>query len=109
MAAATQPKPEAAITDASADRAVEPVGDRTLDRVGDPWLRVEALPCLLTIEIPLPGFTVADLLHLVRGRIVASRWTVGQDVPLRINGELIAWSEFEVVQNHLAVRLTELA
>jgi hypothetical protein len=22
---------------------------------------------------------------------------VGQDVPLRVNGELIAWSEFEVV------------
>jgi flagellar motor switch protein FliN/FliY len=57
----------------------------------------------------VPGFTVADLVHLERGRIIASRWTVGQDVPLRINGELIAWSEFEVVQNRLAVRLTELA
>lgn len=101
MAAAAQPAPEVAIADATANRPA--------DRVADPWLRVEALPCLLTIEIPLPGFTVGDLLHLARGRVVASRWTVGQDVPLRINGELIAWSEFEVVQNHLAVRLTELA
>lgn len=91
MAAAAQLRPEAA--DALAER----------------WVRVEALPCLLTIEIPLPGFTVADLFHLEPGRIIASRWTVGQDVPLRINGELIAWSEFEVAQNHLAVRLTELA
>ena len=75
----------------------------------DPWMRVEPLPCLLTIEIPVPGFTVSDLVHLERGRVIATLWTVGQDVPFRINGELIAWSEFEVVQNHLAVRLTELA
>jgi flagellar motor switch protein FliN len=93
MAAAAQPKLEAPIADPSADQ----------------WLRVEPLPCLLTIEISVPGFTVADLVHLERGRIIASRWTVGQDVPLRLNGELIAWSEFEVVQNRLAVRLTELA
>jgi flagellar motor switch/type III secretory pathway protein FliN len=93
MAAAAQPKPETPIADPLADR----------------WLRVEPLPCLLTIEISVPGFTVADLVHLEPGRIIATRWTVGQDVPLRINDELIAWSEFEVVQNHLAVRLTELA
>jgi len=79
------------------------------DALGEPWHRVELLPCLLTIEIPVPGFRVADLVGLEAGRIVATRWTVGQDVPLRINDELIAWSEFEVVQNRLAVRLTELA
>ena len=44
MAAAAQPKPETPIA--------------------DPWLRVEPLPCLLTIEISVPGFTVADLVHL---------------------------------------------
>jgi flagellar motor switch protein FliN/FliY len=81
-----------------------------IDRASiDPWVRVEALSCLLTIEISVPGFTVADLVHLEPGRVIATLWTVGQDVPFRINGELIAWSEFEVVQNRLAVRLTELA
>jgi flagellar motor switch protein FliN/FliY len=75
----------------------------------DPWARVEPLPCLLTVEISVPGFTVGDLVDLERGRVIATRWAVGQDVPLRVNGGLIAWSEFEVVQNRLAVRLTELA
>ena len=74
-----------------------------------PWSRVESLPCLLTVEIPVPTFTVADLVHLAPGRVIATNWIVGQDVPLRINGELIAWSEFEIVQKQLAVRLTELA
>jgi len=93
MAAAAQPKVEAV--------PGAPVADH--------WLRVGPLPCLLAIEISVPGFTVADLVRLAPGRVIATRWTVGQDVPLRINGELIAWSEFELVQNRLAVRLTELA
>jgi flagellar motor switch protein FliN/FliY len=97
MAAAAQPKPTVP--------AAVPLADPLADR----WRRVESLPCVLTVEIPVPSFTVADLVHLQRGRIVATRWTVGQDVPLRVNGELIAWSEFEIAQNRLAVRLTELA
>lgn len=75
----------------------------------DDWARVEALPCLLSIEIPVPGFRVSDLVSLAPGRLVDTNWTIGEDVPLRINGELIAWSEFEIVNNHVAVRLTELA
>jgi flagellar motor switch/type III secretory pathway protein FliN len=97
MAAAAQPKIEVGVVDPAAEHMAER------------WLRVEPLPCLLTIEISVPGFTVADLVRLVRGRVIATGWTVGQDVPLRINGELVAWSEFELVQNRLAVRLTELA
>ena len=89
MAAATSPK-------------LEPVQ-------ADPWARVESLPCTLTVEIPVPGFTVSDLVHLARQRVIATSWIVGQDVPLRVNGELIAWCEFEVVHGQLAVRLTELA
>ena len=82
---------------------------KTEDVAIDSWARAERLPCLLTVEIPVPGFTVNDLVHLAAGRIVSTRWTVGLDVPLRVNGEVIAWSEFEVVHGHLAVRLTELA
>ncbi|MGA2001777.1 MAG: FliM/FliN family flagellar motor C-terminal domain-containing protein [Terriglobales bacterium] len=89
MGAAAQPKPEIP--------------------TADPWTRVEGLPCVLSIEIPVPDFTVADLVAMENGRLVDTRWVVGEDVPLRINGALIAWSEFEIVNNHVAVRLTELA
>jgi len=77
--------------------------------IADPWVRVEGLPCVLTVEISVPDFKVTDLVELAPGRIIVTRWTVGLDVPLLINGELVAWSEFEVVQTRLAVRLTELA
>jgi len=73
------------------------------------WRPVLGLPCELSVELPLPGFKIADLLRVRAGSVIAAHWRVGQDVPLRLNGTLIGWSEFEVVGDRLAVRLTELA
>ena len=75
----------------------------------DAWKRIEHLPCLLTIEIPIRSFRVVDLVQLARGRVLGTRLNAGEDLPLRINGELIAWAEFEAVRDCLAVRVTELA
>jgi len=72
------------------------------------WAQAQTLSCQLTLDMPLPGFRVADLLHLQPRSVVNSRWRVGADVPLRVNGKLIGCGEFEVVGDHLAVRLTEL-
>jgi flagellar motor switch/type III secretory pathway protein FliN len=73
------------------------------------WRPVAGLPCQLTVELPLPNFKVADFLALRPGSIVATSWRTAHDVPLRINGTLIAWAEFEGGGRRLAVRLTELA
>ncbi len=73
------------------------------------WQPVMALPCELTVELELPGFRVSDLLKMGAGSVLGSQWAVRRDVPLRVNGNVIAWSEFEVVGETLAVRLTELA
>jgi flagellar motor switch protein FliN/FliY len=73
------------------------------------WNLVRELRCNLTVDLALPGFRVADLVGLAPQLIIDTRWPAGSDVPLRMNGELLAWCEFEVVENRLAVRLTELA
>jgi flagellar motor switch/type III secretory pathway protein FliN len=75
----------------------------------DQWDQVKNLACVFTVDIRLPEFRVGDVIELRRETVVNSLWRVGADVPLRVNGVLIAYGEFEVVQNHLAVRLTELA
>ena len=72
------------------------------------WAAVLPLPCELTVELPIPGFKVADLFRLQTRTILESQWHAGEDVPLRVGGQLIGWGEFEVVNNHLAVRITEL-
>jgi flagellar motor switch/type III secretory pathway protein FliN len=73
------------------------------------WRRVLGLPCGLTVDLAMPDFKVADLLKLRVGSVINAHWSLGRDVPLRLNGTLLGWSEFEVVADNLAVRVTELA
>jgi len=72
------------------------------------WAQALTLSSSLTVDMPLPGFTVRDALQLQQNTVIDSHWRVGTDVPLRVNGKLIASGEFEVVGKHLAVRVTEL-
>lgn len=76
---------------------------------GDPLERLHWLPCTLTLELQVARFTVADLLQLGPGSIVQTGSHQTSDLPLRVNGRLMGWTEFEVVNEHLAVRLTDLA
>lgn len=65
------------------------------------------LPCTLTVEVPVVHFTIADLLGLKEGSIVETACHHTSDLPLRVNRMLIGWTEFEVVGDQLAVRVTE--
>jgi flagellar motor switch/type III secretory pathway protein FliN len=80
-----------------------------LEDDAEAWQQIGHLPCALSVELPLPEFRVGDLGHLAPQVVVDAHWPVGHDLPLKVNGQLIAWCEFEVVGNRLAVRLTELA
>ena len=73
------------------------------------WNLVEELECELTVDLPMPDFKIGDLLKLRQGSVIGARLRVGRDVPLRLNGALVGWIEFELVGERLAVRLTELA
>jgi len=69
-----------------------------------PWL-----PCTLALDIPVIRFSVRDLLGLAPGSIVETGYHQSSDLPLRANGQLVGWTEFEVVGERLAVRLTDLS
>lgn len=72
------------------------------------WAQALLLRCALTVDLGLRGFTVRDWLQLNSESVIDSQWQVTAYVPLRVNGVLIAWAEFEVVNDHRAVRITEL-
>ena len=72
------------------------------------WKQVEKLPCHISIEVPVPGFTLKDLLGLRVKSIVRSRLAVSASPPVRVNGEVVAAGDFEVLGKRLAVRLTDL-
>jgi len=73
------------------------------------WRPVLGLPCYLTVDLPLPGFKVTDFLALEIGSVIGTNWRLSHDVPVRINGTLIGWAEFEGAGKRLAIRFTELA
>lgn len=66
------------------------------------------LPMQLDVTIPIPGFRVQDLLALEKGAMLESHWHHGEDVPIWCGGVQLVWSEFEVVGQKLAVRVTRL-
>jgi flagellar motor switch/type III secretory pathway protein FliN len=99
------------------DAAVQPAKETPIIPAAVPTVEVRQdlvetfgwLPCQLSLEIPVVNFTVGDLLHLGKDSIVETACLSTSDIPLRANGLLIAWTEFEVIGNRLALRITELA
>ena len=69
---------------------------------------VARLPVDLDVTIPVREFRVRTLLALEPGQLIESQWGNGDDVPLASGDVQLAWSEFEVVDTQLAVRLTRL-
>jgi flagellar motor switch/type III secretory pathway protein FliN len=67
------------------------------------------LPVELDVSIPVRGFRVRNLLALEPSQLIESDWGHGEDVPLAAGAVQLAWSEFEVVDTQLAVRVTRLA
>jgi flagellar motor switch/type III secretory pathway protein FliN len=69
-----------------------------------PWL-----PCTLALDVPVTHFTVRDLLQIRAGSIVETDCHQSSDIPMRVNGLLMAWTEFELIGERLAARITDLA
>ena len=70
---------------------------------------VARLPVQLDVAIPVRGFRVRNLLALEAGGVIESQWNHGDDLPLASGEVQLAWSEFEVIDTQLAVRVTRLA
>jgi flagellar motor switch/type III secretory pathway protein FliN len=64
------------------------------------------LPVEVDVALPIRGFRVRHLLALEPGELIESQWSSGNDLPLAARGVTLAWTEFEVVETRLAVRVT---
>lgn len=70
---------------------------------------VASLPVEVEVGVPIPDFRVKNLLSLAVGQVIESGWSHVEDVPLGARKVQLAWSEFEVLDAQMAVRLTRLA
>ncbi|MFZ1084293.1 MAG: FliM/FliN family flagellar motor C-terminal domain-containing protein [Terracidiphilus sp.] len=69
---------------------------------------IARLPVELDVSVPVRDFRVRNLLALEPGHVIETQWGHGEDMPLAAGKVQLAWSEFEVVETALAVRVTRL-
>jgi flagellar motor switch/type III secretory pathway protein FliN len=69
---------------------------------------VALLPIEVDVAVPVRNFRVHNLLALEQGQVIETLWHSGEDVPLASGNVQLAWSEFEVIETDLAVRITRL-
>ena len=67
------------------------------------------LPVELDVSIPVHGFKVRNLLAVRPGEVIETQWVNGEDLPIAAGEVQLAWSEFEVIDTQLAMRVTRLA
>lgn len=67
-----------------------------------------SLPMQLDVTIPVPDFRVQNLLALEKGAVLETHWEHTEDVPVWCGGVQLLWTEFEVVDQKLSVRVTRL-
>src|SRR5665213_1069281 len=72
------------------------------------WPILSRLAVTMTVEIPLSRFKVRDLLGLTEGQVFESTSPDTEDVPLKVGDVQLGWTEFEVVEQKIALRLTRL-
>ncbi len=69
---------------------------------------VARLPVEMDVAVPVRQFRVRHLLALEPGAVIESQWNHGNDLPLTAGDVRLGWTEFEVIEMQLAVRLTRL-
>jgi flagellar motor switch protein FliM len=70
--------------------------------------RLDRMPMQLDVLVKVHSFRVRDLLSLEKGAVVETIHEHSQDVPIRCGGSTLVWTEFEVLDQQLAVRITRL-
>jgi flagellar motor switch protein FliN len=88
-------------------KAAEPLA-KSADNV-DLLAGMLLVPTTLSVEVQVVNLNVRELFRLEKGSVVASVQTAGANVPLYVGKKLIAWGEFQVVGENLALRVAELA
>ncbi|GGG81715.1 FliM/FliN family flagellar motor C-terminal domain-containing protein [Edaphobacter dinghuensis] len=72
------------------------------------WPKLSRLDLTMAVEVPLLRFKVQDLLRLAEGQVFESTFSDTEDIPLRVGDVQLGWTEFEVVEQKIALRLTRL-
>jgi len=66
------------------------------------------VPLEVTAVLGTANMKVSQLLKMGRGAVVQLERSVGEDIEIKANGNLIARGEVVVVEDHLAITMTKI-
>ena len=72
------------------------------------WEMLAQLRVTMRAGVMLNRFRVRDLLAMKEGQVFESVSPATEDVPVRVGQVQVGWSEFEVLEQRMALRLTRL-
>jgi flagellar motor switch/type III secretory pathway protein FliN len=72
------------------------------------WEMLAQLRVTMRVGVALNRFKIQDLLLLKEGQVFESLSPETEDVPLMIGKVQLGWSEFEILEQRMALRLTRL-
>ncbi len=72
------------------------------------WETVSQLRITIRAGVLLNRFRVRDLLSMKEGQVFESVSSATEDVSVRVGQVQLGWSEFEVLEQRMALRLTRL-
>jgi flagellar motor switch protein FliN/FliY len=104
------PHPALVAPQAEGPSELEPV-----PTVGNPPLaeeieaRIADAPLLFEVRLPIRNLRVKDILAIKKGKVYETEWPGDEDIPAGCGGVQLVWTEFEVIDKKLAVRVTRLA
>ena len=78
------------------------------DEMEDEHKALLDVPLEVTAVLGTANMKVSQLLKMGRGAVVQLDRTVGEDIEIKANGNLIAKGEVVVVEDHLAVTMTRI-
>jgi flagellar motor switch protein FliM len=72
------------------------------------WETLSQLRVAMRAGVALNRFRVRDLLAMKEGQVFETVSPATEDVPVRVGRVQLGWSEFEVAQQRMSLRLTRL-
>lgn len=66
------------------------------------------VPMRIDVEIGRPMLKLGQLLELEEGSVVALSRSAGEDIDIRVGGQIVACGEIIVTENAVGVRITDL-
>ena len=104
------PHPALVAPQAQAPSELEPVAVEEKPSLAEEIeARIADARLLFEVRLPMRNLRVKDILALEKGKVYETEWPGDEDIPAGCGGVQLVWTEFEVIAQTLAVRVTRLA